>query len=76
MMDRKRHWAKLAAEEEWSDEARGETVQYMNMNIPGILDESWKTGGTEGKKGDVWGRGERGGGKGKGGKGGGSLVYR
>lgn len=58
MMDRKRHWAKLAAEEEWSDEARGETVQYMIMNIPGILDESWKTGGTEGKKGDVWGGGK------------------
>lgn len=57
MMDRKRHWAKLAAEEEWSDEARGETVQYMNMNIPGILNESWKTGGTEGKGGKggaVW----------------------
>lgn len=24
MMDRKRRWAKLGAEEEWSDEARGE----------------------------------------------------
>lgn len=27
MMDRKRHWAKLGAEEDWSDEARGETLQ-------------------------------------------------
>lgn len=36
MMDRKRHWAKLAAEEEWSDEARGERYyRYMIIKYSG-----------------------------------------
>lgn len=61
MMDRKRHWEKLGAEEEWSDEARGkETLQLHDKNI---FRTFWmklgeKTRGMEEKKGM---RGRRGG---------------
>lgn len=34
MMDRKRHWEKLGAEEEWSEKARGE--RDMTIYIPDI----------------------------------------
>lgn len=52
MMDKKRHWEKLGAEEEWSDKARGE--RYMIIYIPDILDETWENW-RNGRKRDVGG---------------------
>lgn len=42
MMDRKRHWAKLGAEEGWSDRMIGE--QYITRYIPDNLDKTEKLG--------------------------------